>query len=92
MDAHTGGGGSGTVTSLGLTLPAEFTVTGSPITKSEGTFVVTKAKPDGEPGVCGSRFGSPRGAVVPTARGGGHAAGGRGPWRDGGDGPSDRPG
>ena len=55
-------------------------------------FCGDEGEPDGEPGVCGSRFGSPRGAVVPISRGGGPAGGGRGPWRDGGDGPSDRPG
>jgi hypothetical protein len=36
------GGGAGSVTSVALTMPAEFTVTGSPITLS-GTFGVTKA-------------------------------------------------
>jgi hypothetical protein len=34
--------GTGTVTSVGLSLPAEFTVTGSPVTTS-GTLTVTKA-------------------------------------------------
>ncbi len=34
--------GGGTVTSVGLTMPAEFTVAGSPITSS-GAFAVTKA-------------------------------------------------
>lgn len=37
-----GGGGSGTVTSVGLTVPAEFSVTGSPVTTS-GTLAVAKA-------------------------------------------------
>jgi hypothetical protein len=37
-----GGGGSGTVTSVGLSAPAEFTVSGSPITTS-GTLTLTKA-------------------------------------------------
>jgi hypothetical protein len=37
-----GGGGSGTVTSVALTMPAAFTVTGSPITTS-GTLAVTGA-------------------------------------------------
>lgn len=37
-----GGGGSGTVTSVGLSAPAEFTVSGSPITTS-GTLTFTKA-------------------------------------------------
>jgi hypothetical protein len=36
----TGGGGSGTVTSVGLTMPSAFTVTSSPITIS-GTIAVT---------------------------------------------------
>ena len=36
----TTGGGTGTVTSVGLTMPAGFSVTGSPITSS-GSFVVT---------------------------------------------------
>lgn len=35
-----GGGGSGTVTSVGLTAPAEFTVSGSPVTSS-GTLQLT---------------------------------------------------
>ena len=35
-------GGTGTVTSVGLSMPSEFTVTGSPITSS-GTLTVTKA-------------------------------------------------
>jgi hypothetical protein len=38
-DASTLGGSSGTVTSIGLTMPSGFSVTGSPITTS-GTFVV----------------------------------------------------
>jgi hypothetical protein len=37
-----GGGGSGTVTSVGLTMPAAFTVTGSPVTTS-GTLAVSGA-------------------------------------------------
>jgi hypothetical protein len=36
------GGGSGTVTNAALTMPAEFIVTGSPVTSS-GTFAVSKA-------------------------------------------------
>lgn len=40
INACTGGGGSGTVTSVGLTMPAAFTVTGSPVTTS-GTLAVT---------------------------------------------------
>ena len=36
------GTGTGTVTSVGLTMPAEFTVAGSPVTSS-GTLAVTKA-------------------------------------------------
>lgn len=42
INACTGGGGSGTVTSVGLTMPAAFTVTGSPVTTS-GTLAVTGA-------------------------------------------------
>ena len=42
INACTGGGGSGTVTSIGLTMPAAFTVTGSPVTTS-GTLAVTGA-------------------------------------------------
>ncbi|MDE2343179.1 MAG: hypothetical protein KGL63_07275 [Betaproteobacteria bacterium] len=38
----TGGGGSGTVTSVGLSLPSVFTVTGSPVTTS-GTLTATFA-------------------------------------------------
>jgi hypothetical protein len=40
--AATGGGGSGTVTSVGLSLPAIFAVTGSPVTTS-GTLTATLA-------------------------------------------------
>lgn len=36
------GGGNGSVTSVGLTMPAEFSVAGSPVSAS-GTFAVTKA-------------------------------------------------
>lgn len=42
IDACSGGGGSGTVTSVGLTMPAAFTVTGSPVTTS-GTLAVSGA-------------------------------------------------
>lgn len=37
---YSGGGGSGTVTSVGLTAPSAFTVTGSPVTTS-GTLAIT---------------------------------------------------
>src|SRR6266849_2381255 len=37
-----GGAGAGSVTSVGLTMPAEFTVTGSPLVGA-GAFAVTKA-------------------------------------------------
>jgi trimeric autotransporter adhesin len=40
--AATGGGSSGTVTSVGLTMPSDFSVTGSPVTTS-GTLAVTNA-------------------------------------------------
>ena len=54
-----GGGGSGTVTSVGLSLPAQFTVTGSPVTTS-GTLAgawasqaqnLVLASPNGSSGV-----------------------------------------
>lgn len=54
-----GGGGSGTVTSVGLSSPAEFTVSGSPVSTA-GTLTLTKASqaqnlvwasPDGSSGV-----------------------------------------
>ena len=41
-DTGAGGGGSGTVTSVGLSLPGLFTVTGSPVTAS-GTLTATLA-------------------------------------------------
>jgi len=41
-----GGGGSGTVTSVALTTPAEFSVSGSPITTS-GTLAISKAAQSG---------------------------------------------
>ena len=41
-EAGTGGGGSGTVTSVGLTMPSAFNVSGSPITNS-GTLAVAAA-------------------------------------------------
>lgn len=58
------GGGSGSVTSVALTMPGEFTVAGSPITGS-GTFAVTKATE-----VANSIFAGPSsgGAVAPTFR------------------------
>jgi hypothetical protein len=40
--SSTGGGGSGTVTSVGLTMPAAFSVSGSPVTSS-GTLAVSGA-------------------------------------------------
>lgn len=42
-----GGGGSGTVTSVGLSAPAAFTVTGSPVTTS-GTLAITGAGTTGQ--------------------------------------------
>lgn len=42
LSATGGGGGSGTVTSVGLSMPAGFSVSGSPITSS-GNFTVTTA-------------------------------------------------
>jgi hypothetical protein len=56
--------GSGTVTSIGLTMPAEFTVTSSPITGS-GTIAVTKATQSANRIYGGPSSG---GAAVPTFR------------------------
>lgn len=42
QQAFGGGGGSGTVTSVGLNMPSAFTVIGSPVT-SAGTFIVSGA-------------------------------------------------
>lgn len=58
------GGGSGSVTSVALTVPSEFTVAGSPITVS-GTLAVTKAVQNPNLVFAGPTSG---GAVVPTFR------------------------
>lgn len=59
-----GGGGSGTVTSVGLALPAEFSVTGSPVTGS-GTLTGTKANQSANTVWAGPTTGS---AAAPTFR------------------------
>ena len=58
------GGGAGSVTSVALTMPAEFTVTGSPITLS-GTFGVTKTNENINTVYAGPSSG---GAAAPTFR------------------------
>lgn len=64
LDQATGGGGSGTVTSVGLSMPAEFSVANSPVTAA-GTLAVTKASqsantvyaaPNGSAGAPGFRL------------------------------------
>lgn len=59
-----GSGGSGTVTSVALTEPSEFSVAGSPITGS-GTLVVTKANQTANTVWAGPTTGSP---AQPTFR------------------------
>lgn len=59
-----GGAGSGSVTSVGLTMPAEFTVAGSPITTS-GTLAVTKANENANTVFAGPTTG---GAAAPAFR------------------------
>jgi hypothetical protein len=59
-----GGGGSGTVTSVGLVMPAEFTVSGSPVTSS-GTITVTKANETANTLFAGPGSGA---AAAPTFR------------------------
>jgi len=58
------GGGSGTVTSVALTMPAEFSVSGSPITTS-GTLAVTKANESANQIYAGPTSGA---AAAPTFR------------------------
>jgi hypothetical protein len=53
-----GGGGGGGVSDVALTMPAEFSVTGSPITSS-GTLVVTKANEPPNTVFAGPTSGSP---------------------------------
>ena len=60
----TGGAGSGSVTSIALTMPAEFTVAGSPITTS-GTLAVTKATETANTLFAGPSTGA---AAAPTFR------------------------
>ena len=52
------GGGSGSVTSVALTMPSEFTVTGSPISGA-GTLAVTKANQAANQGFFGPTSGGP---------------------------------
>jgi hypothetical protein len=59
-----GGAGTGTVTSVGLTMPAEFTVGGSPIIGA-GTIAVTKANENANQGFFGPTSGVP---AQPTFR------------------------
>jgi hypothetical protein len=58
------GGGSGSVTSVGLTMPAEFSVAGSPVSAS-GTLAVTKATETANTVFAGPTSG---GAAQPTFR------------------------
>lgn len=58
------GGGSGTVTSVGLTMPTEFSVAGSPVTTS-GTLAVTKANENANTVWAGPTSGA---AAAPTFR------------------------
>ena len=58
------GGGSGTVTSVSLTMPTEFSVGGSPVTSS-GTLAVTKATQSANQVYAGPASG---GAAAPTFR------------------------
>jgi hypothetical protein len=58
------GGGSGSVTSVALTMPSEFTVTGSPISAA-GTLAVTKANQSANQGFFGPSGGGP---AAPTFR------------------------
>jgi hypothetical protein len=59
-----GGAGAGSVTSVGLALPAEFTVTGSPVTGS-GTLTATKANENANTVWAGPTSG---GAAAPAFR------------------------
>ncbi len=59
-----GGGSGGTVTSVALSMPAEFSVAGSPITTA-GTFAVTKANESANTVWAGPTSG---GAAAPTFR------------------------
>ncbi len=61
---HPGGGSAGTVTSVALTVPAEFSVSGSPITGA-GTLAVTKANESANTVWAGPTTGS---AAAPTFR------------------------
>jgi len=62
--AANGSAGVGTVTSVGLTMPAEFSVAGSPVTGS-GTLAVTKANESANTVYAGPSSGS---AAAPTFR------------------------
>lgn len=54
-----GGAGAGSLTSVGLTMPAEFTVTGSPLTGAGGTLTVTKANANANTVYAGPTSGGP---------------------------------
>ncbi len=58
------GGGSGTVTSVAISMPTEFSVSGSPITGS-GTLTITKANENANTVYAGPASGS---AAAPTFR------------------------
>lgn len=62
--ASTGGGSSGTVTSVGLTMPSDFSITGSPVTTS-GTLAVSYANQSANTVKAGPTSG---GAAAPTYR------------------------
>ncbi|MCC6775923.1 MAG: hypothetical protein IT537_04675, partial [Hyphomicrobiales bacterium] len=57
-NAGANGAGSGTVTSVGLTMPAEFSVSGGPVTNA-GTLTVTKADASANTVYAGPATGSP---------------------------------
>src|SRR6185312_11856253 len=64
VDWETPGSASGTVTSVGLTVPAEFSVSGSPVTTS-GTLAVSKANQSANLVYAGPSSGA---AAAPTFR------------------------
>lgn len=64
LDLKTAGAGTGTVTSVALTVPAEFSVSGSPVTTS-GTLAVTKANQNANLVFAGPTTGA---AAAPTFR------------------------
>lgn len=64
LDLKTAGAGTGTVTSVALTVPTEFSVSGSPVTTT-GTLAVTKANQNANLVFAGPTSG---GAAAPTFR------------------------